>query len=185
VSPVRTLCVFCGSRPGISTSITAAAGNLGTALAERDIGLVYGGASVGVMGVLADAALAEGGRVTGVITSSLVDHEIAHPGLSELHVVETMHERKALMASLSDAFVMMPGGFGTYEEFFEAVTWVQLGIHHKPCGILDVDDFFGHLFEFISNAEQLGFIRSDLAKGLVVSDDLDTLLDAVLERGQR
>jgi uncharacterized protein (TIGR00730 family) len=183
VPPVRTVCVFCGSRPGHSSTITAAAGRLGAALAEHDIGLVYGGASVGLMGVLADAALAQGGRVTGVITASLVDHEIAHPGLNELHVVDTMHERKALMAKLSDAFVMLPGGFGTYEEFFEVVTWVQLGIHDKPCGILDVDGFFGHLFGFISHAVELGFIRPDLAKGLIVSDDLGILLAGVVGAG--
>ncbi len=130
---LRDVAVFCGSRLGNRPSFAAAASSLGATLAERDIGLVYGGASVGLMGVVADAVLGAGGRAVGVITSSLADHEIAHQGLHRLEVVASMHERKARMAELSDAVIMLPGGFGTYEEFMETVTWVHLGIHDKPC----------------------------------------------------
>jgi uncharacterized protein (TIGR00730 family) len=131
---------------------------LGAMLADRGMGLVYGGASVGLMGVVADAVLSSGGRVVGVITESLADHEIAHMGLHRLDVVRTMHERKARMAELSDAVIMLPGGFGTYEEFMETVTWVHLGIHDKPCGVLNVDGFFDHLLRFLEHAVEMGFI---------------------------
>jgi uncharacterized protein (TIGR00730 family) len=148
-------------------------------LADRRIGLVYGGGAVGLMGVVADAVLAAGGRVTGVITESLADHEIAHLGLDRLDIVATMHERKARMAELSDAVIMLPGGFGTFEEFLESVTWVQLGIHDKPCGILNVDGFFDHLLDFVAHAVDLGFIRSERAGAIVVSDDPEFLLNAL------
>jgi uncharacterized protein (TIGR00730 family) len=171
--------VFCGSRPGTQPAFAASAGEVGTVLAQRGIGLVYGGASVGLMGVVADAVLASGGRVTGVITASLADHEIAHSGLTRLDVVQSMHERKARMAELSDAVIMLPGGFGTYEEFMEAVTWVHLGIHDKPCGVLNVDGFFDHLLRFLTHAVQTGFIPGTLVNGLIVSDDPVVLLDAV------
>jgi uncharacterized protein (TIGR00730 family) len=176
---LREVCVYCGSRPGTNPHFTKAAGHLGALLADRDIGLVYGGASVGLMGILADAALAAGGRVTGVITESLADHEIAHVGLHRLDVLPTMHERKARMADLSDAFIMLPGGFGTYDEFMEAVTWVQLGIHAKPCGILNVDGFFDHLLLFLTRAVDSGFIRPEQANTVVVTDDPVVLLDAL------
>ena len=169
--------VFCGSRPGTQPAFATAAGVIGNLLAERGIGLVYGGASVGLMGVVADAVLASGGRVTGVITESLADHEIAHGGLTRLEVVRTMHERKARMADLSDAVIMLPGGFGTLEEFMEAVTWVHLGIHDKPCGVLNVDGFFDHLLRFLTYAVDTGFIPGPLVNGLIVSDDPVTLLD--------
>ena len=132
------------------------------------------------MGVAADAAMAAGGRATGVITESLAGHEIAHRGLNDLHVVRTMHERKALMSELSDAFVMLPGGFGTYEEFMESVTWAQLGIHDKPCGILNVDGFFDDLLAFVRHAVDHGFIRERQVEALVISDDVDELLDALV-----
>ena len=173
--------VFCGSRLGDRPSYATAAGGLGAALAERDIGLVYGGASVGLMGVVADAVLAGGGRVTGVITESLADHEIAHHGLSRLDVVPTMHQRKARMSELSDAVIMMPGGVGTYEEFIEAVTWVHLGIHAKPCGILNVDGFYDHLLTFLSYAVERGFIGSPLIDGIIVRDDPDALMATMTE----
>jgi uncharacterized protein (TIGR00730 family) len=140
--------VFCGSSLGANAAFAAAAERLGTSLARRNVALVYGGASVGLMGVVADAVLAAGGRATGVITESLAGHEIAHAALNDLHVVTTMHERKELMSELSDAFVMLPGGFGTCEEFMESVTWTQLGIHDKRCGILNVDGFFDELLAF-------------------------------------
>jgi hypothetical protein len=171
--------VFCGSSPGASPAFADAAAAVGSGLAARGVGIVYGGASVGLMGVLADAAIAAGGQATGVITESLAGHEIAHGALSELHVVTTMHERKALMSSLSDAFVMLPGGFGTYEEFMESVTWAQLGLHDKPCGIVNVDGFFDDLLTFIGHAVAQGFIKARHVEGLVVARDPEELLDAL------
>jgi hypothetical protein len=171
--------VFCGSHLGNRASFADAATRLGTMLTNRGIGLVYGGASVGLMGTVADAVLSSGGRVVGVITESLADDEIAHPGLSRLDVVRTMHERKSRMAELSDAVIMLPGGFGTYEEFMEAVTWVHLGLHDKPCGVLNVDGFFDHLLRFLAHAVEMGFIRPELVKTIAVSDDPGALLDAL------
>ena len=171
--------VFCGSHLGNRPSFAAAATELGGMLTSRGIGLVYGGASVGLMGMVADAVLSSGGRVVGVITESLADHEIAHMSLSRLDVVGTMHERKARMAELSDAVIMLPGGFGTYEEFMETVTWVHLGIHDKPCGVLNVDGFFDHLLRFLAHAVERGFIAAQLVSTIVVSDDPATLLDAL------
>jgi uncharacterized protein (TIGR00730 family) len=180
VTPTRAVCVFCGSSPGTNPAFAAAARQLGTGLARRGVGLVYGGASVGLMGMVADAAIAAGGRATGVITEALAGHEIAHEDLDRLHVVTTMHERKALMSELSDAFVMAPGGFGTYEEFLESVTWTQLGLHDKRCGVLNVDGFFDGLLAFFAHAVDNGFIRRRQFEALVVSDVVDTLLDALM-----
>jgi hypothetical protein len=180
VTAVDTVCVFCGSNPGADPAFTVAADRFGTKVAERGIELVYGGASVGLMGVVADAAMAAGGRATGVITESLAGHEIAHGTLSDLHVVSTMHERKALMSELSDAFVMLPGGFGTYEEFMESVTWAHLGIHDKRCAILNVDGFVDDLLVFVRHAVAQGFIRTRQVEALVISDDVDELLDALV-----
>jgi uncharacterized protein (TIGR00730 family) len=179
VIPPTTVCVFCGSSLGTNPAFAVAAACLGTGLARRGIGLVYGGASVGLMGVVADAALAAGGRATGVITESLAGHEIAHSALNDLHVVATMHERKSLMSELSDAFVMLPGGFGTCEEFMESVTWAQLGIHDKRCGILNVDGFFDELLSFLGTAVDRGFIRARQVDGLAIYGDVDQLLDAI------
>jgi uncharacterized protein (TIGR00730 family) len=179
--------VFCGSSAGVRRAFADAASHLGTALAARGIGLVYGGASVGLMGVVADATLAAGGTATGVITAALAGHEIAHATLSRLHVVTTMHERKAQMAELSDGFIMLPGGFGTYEEFMESVTWAQLGLHDKPCGILNVDGFYDHLLTFLAHAVSMGFIKDRQIDALVVSDRVDELLQRMerLEGGAR
>ncbi len=179
MTTVDTVCVFCGSSPGTDPAYTAAAERFGAGVAERGIELVYGGASVGLMGVVADAAVAAGGCVTGVITESLAGHEIAHDALSGLHVVSTMHERKALMSELSDTFVMLPGGFGTYEEFMESVTWAQLGIHEKRCAILNVDGFFDDLLAFVRHAVERGFIKARQLEALLISDDVDALLDAL------
>jgi len=176
---LTTLCVFCGSSRGTPPTFTDAARTFGTALAARGLELVYGGASVGLMGVVADAALAAGGRVTGVITEALAGPEIAHATLTRLDVVTTMHERKARMAELSDGFVMLPGGFGTYEEFMESVTWAHLGLHDKPCGILNVDGFYDELLVFLAHAVEVGFIRSHQIERITVSDGVDVLLDAV------
>jgi uncharacterized protein (TIGR00730 family) len=183
MSTLREISVFCGSHIGKHPAFAAAAADLGAAMAARGIGLVYGGASVGLMGRVADAVLANGGSVVGVITEALADHEIAHGNLSRLEVVVSMHERKARMAALSDAVIMLPGGFGTYEEFMETVTWVHLGIHDKPCGILNVDGFFDHLLTFLANAVAMGFIAPDLVNSLVVSDDPAILLDALARNG--
>jgi uncharacterized protein (TIGR00730 family) len=179
VSPLGDVSVFCGSRLGVRPSFAAAAVELGAELADRGVGLVYGGASVGLMGTVANAVISSGGRVVGVITESLADHEIAHGGLHRLDVVRTMHERKARMAELSDAVIMLPGGFGTYEEFMETITWVHLGIHNKPCGVLNVDGFFDHLLRFMEHAVEMGFIGSELVGAIAVSEDPGGLLDAL------
>lgn len=155
------LCVFCGSRTGQDPRFTQAAVELGTLLAEREIGVVYGGGRVGLMGMLADAARAQGGEVIGVIPQSLAEREIAHSGLSELHVVESMHDRKALMADLSAGFIALPGGFGTLEEFCEVITWSQLGIHRKPCGLLNVAGYFDQLIAMFDKGVVQGFISSE------------------------
>lgn len=152
-------CVFCGSSAGTNPVYRAAATELGTALAAAKIELVYGGGHVGLMGAVADAVLAGGGTVIGVIPRTLAEREVAHLGLTQLHVVESMHERKALMADLSDGFVALPGGFGTFEEFCEAVTWVQLGIQAKPCVLLDVNGYYEPLIAMFDRAVEDGFVN--------------------------
>jgi uncharacterized protein (TIGR00730 family) len=176
---LRTVCVFCGSSPGSRPEFALAGAELGSTLANRGITLIYGGASVGLMGVVADAALTAGGEVTGVITQSLAGHEIAHQTLTRLDVVTTMHERKARMAELSDAFIMLPGGFGTYEEFMESVTWAQLGIHDKPCGVLNVDGFFDDLLSFLRHAVDSGFIKQHQIERIDIADTVGKLLDVM------
>jgi uncharacterized protein (TIGR00730 family) len=156
---MKRVCVFCGSSPGVRPEYRAAADALGSLLAERGIGLVYGGARVGIMGAVADAVLAGGGEAIGVIPHALVSKEVAHEGLTALHVVGTMHERKALMADLSDGFVALPGGFGTFEEFCEVLTWSQLGFHPKPCGLLNVADYYAPLLALFDHGVREGFIR--------------------------
>ena len=172
-----TLCVFCGSSPGIEPRYAEAARAFGALLAGAGSGIVYGGGHVGLMGIVADAALAAGGTVIGVIPQKLVDRELAHQGLSELHVVATMHERKALMASLSDGFVALPGGIGTLEEFFEVWTWAQLGYHDKPLGILDVAGFFSPLVAFLRHASELGFIQRNELQRVKHESDPRLLLE--------
>ena len=171
------LCIFCGSSPGRNPAFADAARTLGAALAARDIGVVYGGGNVGLMGVVADATLAAGGRVTGVIPHALVTRELAHQGLTCLHVVNSMHERKALMARLSDGFIALPGGFGTLEEFCEAVTWTQLGVHAKPCGLLNVAGFYDGLLAFLEHARAEEFLRPTHGEIVVADADPATLLD--------
>ena len=178
---LQRLCVFCGSSSGVGDGYVGLARELGRLLAERDIGLVYGGAQVGLMGVLADAAQAEGGRVHGVITRALETKEIAHRGLTSLAVVDTMHERKAAMADRADGFVMLPGGFGTFDEFFEAVTWTQLGVHDKPCGVLDVDGYFAPLQALLDRATGQGFVRAEHRHLVMVDADPDALLDRMAD----
>ena len=167
------VCVFCGSRDGTDPRYAAAAVSMGVAIAEAGLGLVYGGGSVGLMGIVADAALAAGGEVIGVIPDGLFSREIAHTGLTELHAVPSLTARKALMADLSDAFVALPGGYGTLDELFEMVTWTQLGIHAKPSGLLEVDGFWADLLRFLDHVTEAGFVKHPL---LTVDDDPATLL---------
>ena len=176
---IRSVCVFCGSRPGGDPAFADAAARLGRALAARGMTLVYGGARVGVMGVLADAALAGGGRVVGVIPKGLVSKEIAHAGLSELFLTDTMHERKDRMIALSDAFVALPGGFGTYDELFEVVTLAQIGFHDKPIGILDTKRFYEPLVALLRHTIAHGFAAPEHERLLVVDEDVELLLDAL------
>jgi uncharacterized protein (TIGR00730 family) len=176
---MKRVCVFCGSSPGARASYRDAAVRLGAAIAERGLGLVYGGAHVGLMGVVADAALAARGEVIGVLPRALEARELAHRGLSELHVVASMHERKARMAELSDCFIALPGGVGTLEETFEAWTWTQLGLHAKPCALLDVDGYYAPLQAFLDRAVTERFVRSEHRAMLLVDDDPERLLDAL------
>ncbi|MFN8027398.1 MAG: TIGR00730 family Rossman fold protein [Acidimicrobiia bacterium] len=169
--------VYCGSNPGTDPAYAEAAVAIGTELGRRGIDMVYGGGHVGLMGIAADAALAAGGRVHGVITHALQAREVEHIGLTSLAIVETMHERKFAMADRSDAFVMLPGGFGTLDEFFEVVTWSQLGVHAKPAGILDVGGFFDLLLAFLDHATAEGFIRPQHRDLIVVDPDAASLLD--------
>ncbi len=174
---MKSVCVYCGSSPGAHADYADAAEVLGRALAAHGLELVYGGAGKGLMGRVADAALAAGGRVVGVIPRSLVDKEIAHGGLDELHVVASMHERKALMAELADAFVALPGGFGTLEEIVETLTWAQLGFHAKPCGLLNVRGYYDELLAFVSRAVREGFLRREHRDMLLVESQPGRLLD--------
>jgi len=157
--PFSRICVYCGSSDHVDTRFKQSAKSLGTFLAENGIGLVYGGGSVGLMGIVADACLAGGGSVIGVIPQKLHELELAHTGCDELIVVETMHQRKAKMAELSDAFIALPGGWGTLEELAEATTWTQLNYHYKPVGLLNVDGFYDHLLAWIAHSASQGFIR--------------------------
>jgi uncharacterized protein (TIGR00730 family) len=171
--------VFCGSSTGLHADYRSAAERLGALLAERGIGLVYGGANGGLMGAIADAALGGGGEVIGVIPQRLEAKEVAHRGLTQLHVVETMHQRKSLMADLSDAFIAMPGGLGTLDESFEMATWTQLGIHAKPLGLLNVRGYFDRLEQFLAHAVAEGFLRPEHRRTLAFSDDPIALVAAL------
>jgi uncharacterized protein (TIGR00730 family) len=174
---MRSICVFCGSNSGARTEYSEAARSLGRTIARRGLRLVYGGAAVGLMGELADAALAAGGVVTGVIPAMLVEREIAHTGLTETHNVGSMHERKAMMADLSDGFVALPGGAGTLEELFEIWTWGQLGHHRKPVGLLNVMGFFDRLISFLDYQCEERFMRREHREMLIDDDDVARLLD--------
>lgn len=174
---MQSVCVFCGSAMGTDPRYAQVAGVLGRAIANRGMTLVYGGAHVGLMGVVADAALAAGGRVVGVMPTSLVNRELAHHGVQDLRVVASMHERKNLMASLSDAFVTLPGGVGTLDELFEMLTWTQLHFHAKPCLLLDVDGYFEPLVAFVDRAVAQGFIQQECRDALLVESDVDRALD--------
>ena len=172
-----SICVFCGSREGNNPAYVAAAKETGRAIARRGWKLVYGGGHVGMMGALADAALAEGGEVIGVMPRALLTREIAHPGITRIHLVTSMHRRKALMASLSDGFLTLPGGYGTLEEFFETLTWAQLGLHTKPCALLDVAGFWNHLLEMVNTQIAEGFVPEEHLRLILSGEDPDEILD--------
>ena len=174
---MNSICVFCGSRPGTDPAYEVAARCLGQALAQANITLVYGGGNVGLMGVVADAALEAGGEVVGVIPEALMRREIGHPGLTKLHIVASMHERKAKMAELSDGFVALPGGTGTLEEFFEVLTWAQLGEHEKPCGLLDIAGYYGPLLAVFDHMVEKGFLKDHHREMLLLERDPTTLLE--------
>ena len=180
-SKISSLAVFCGSNQGRGTRFTDVATRLGRYCGLNSIRIVYGGGRVGLMGVVADAAMANGGEVVGVITRALEEKEVAHESLSSLLVVDTMHERKAVMADAADGFVMLPGGFGTLDEFFEALTWTQLGIHEKPCGILNVDGYYDSLIEFLDRAVQEQFISEAHVNSVVVDVDPEQLIARMSE----
>jgi uncharacterized protein (TIGR00730 family) len=183
VPALSSICVFCGSNGGADPAYLAAAEAVGTGLAQRGIRVVYGGGRVGMMGAVADAARRAGGEVVGVIPQQIFDLEIGHTGLDDLRVVGSMHERKALMAELSDAFVALPGGIGTLEELFEVYTWAQLGIHAKPLALLDVAGYYRPLAAFLDHAVAQRFLRPETREMLAVADDFDGLLQT-LERWQ-
>ena len=172
------ICVFCGSASGRGSGYASAAAELGRLLAERGITLVYSGASVGTMGILADATIAAGGEVIGVIPGDLVDRELAHQSLTELRVVGSMHERKALMAELSDGFLALPGGTGTLDELFEIWTWAQIGLHDKPIGLVDTAGFYQPLLRMVDHLAAEGFLKTDYRTLIQVSSDPATLLDS-------
>lgn len=174
---IKKICVFCGSSPGKSPEYIASANALGKVLANSGLDLVYGGGNVGLMGEVANAALKNGGNVIGVIPKALSDKELAHKGLTELHVVNTMHERKALMSELSDAFIALPGGIGTLEEFFEVMTWAQLGFQKKPCGLLNVAGYYSHIISFMDHMADERFIRLEHRGIMLVDTDEAALVE--------
>lgn len=174
---LKSICVYCGSNHGVRSVYGDAAKRLAAVLAQRRITLVYGGGNVGLMGVLADAVLAAGGRVVGVIPGAFVDKEVAHTGLSDLHIVGTMHERKSLMAELADAFIALPGGLGTFEEFCEAATWSQLGIHRKACGLLNIEGYYDGLLSMLDHATNEQFIRPEHRSMIFSETDPERLID--------
>ena len=174
---IKNICVYCGSSPGRNPAYSSAAKALAKELYSRDIGLVFGGGAVGVMGVIADAVLEAGGEVIGVIPRALAKKEVAHYGLTELHVVASMHERKAMMAELADGFIAMPGGWGTLEEIFEMLTWAQLGFHEKPCGLLNVEGYYNNLVGFLEHSFEQEFVRDLYRPILMQANEPAALLD--------
>ena len=177
---IKRICVFCGSNHGARSTYTGAAQQLGKALVSQGVGLVYGGGSIGLMTVVANAVLEEKGEVIGVIPHALSSKEFAHDGLTELHLVSSMHERKAMMAELSCAFIAMPGGFGTLDEFFEIVTWAQLGLHTKPIGLLNVGGYFDLLLKFVDYMQRERFISTEHRQLIITSHDPEELLSALI-----
>lgn len=180
---MKRIAVFCGSQVGREKVYTQAAQELGRLLVQRNLGLVFGAGHIGLMGVLADAVLAAGGEAIGVIPRSLVQRELAHKGLTQLHIVETMHQRKALMEQLADGFLALPGGYGTCDEFFEMLTWAQLKLHRKPIGLLNIAGFFDGLLSWVEHAVTAGFIKPSHRQLLLSSDEPVRLLD-MLDRAK-
>ena len=179
VRPMQAICVFCGASAGDRPAYADAARALAALLVERELTLIYGGGSIGVMAILADATLASGGRVIGVLPEHLSRREVAHTGLTELHIVGSMHERKALMARRADAFIALPGGLGTLEELFEVLTWAQLGLHSKPCALLNVDGYYDPLIEFLDSAVARGFVQARHRDMLLIDAHPARLLDRI------
>lgn len=173
---MKYICVYCGSNPGRLAAYQEAARSLGRELAERGLGLVYGGASVGVMGAVADAVLENEGKAIGVIPHALATKEVSHHGLDDLFVVDSMHERKAKMAELSDGFIALPGGWGTIEEIFEMLTWAQLGFHEKPCGLLNAAGYYDHLFTFLEKAIEEQFVKPEYRPMIMMDESASALL---------
>jgi uncharacterized protein (TIGR00730 family) len=179
---MKNICVYCGSAVGTHSGYAESARRLGQALARHGLGLVYGGGRVGLMGIVADAVLAHGGQVVGVIPEALATKEVAHDGLTELHVVADMHERKALMARRAAAFLTLPGGIGTFEEFFESLSWAALGLHQKPLGILNVAGYFDPLLALLEHAVSERFLRAEHLKLLITAGDPDALVVELMKR---
>lgn len=177
----KRLCVYCGSSLGNNPRYREAAKALGEQLLDANIGLVYGGASVGLMGIIADTVRQGDGEVIGVIPQSIVDLEVAHEGLTELHVVSDMHQRKAMMMSLADGFIALPGGLGTLEEIFEALTWWQLRLHRKPCGLLNIDNYYQSLRDFLAHAIKAGFVKAQHVEALLVDSEPRELLSQMYQ----
>ncbi len=177
---MNRICVFCGSKTGNSPLFLETAIQLGRVLAERGLELVYGGASIGLMGAVADSVMAGGGKVVGVIPEAMASKEVAHDGVTEMHVVSSMHERKSMMARLADAFVALPGGFGSFEELLEMITWAQLGIHRKPVGILNVNGYYDPLIQLFEGAIEAGFIKPRNRQLFVIEQEADRLLQTLL-----
>ena len=173
---MKRICVYCGSNPGSRPIYAEAARDLADVLVRHECELVYGGADKGIMGVIADAVLALGGKVHGVIPKMLCEKELAHQGLTELHIVASMHERKTMMAALSDGFIAMPGGYGTLEEIIEIITWGQLRFHDKPCGLLNIEGYFDHLLQYLDHAMAEGFLRPENRQMLLSADTAAGLL---------
>ena len=175
---MKRICVYCGSNPGRNPLFLQAAISLGNALADRGLGLVYGGASVGIMGTIANSVLDRGGEVIGVIPKALDAKELKHNGLTQLHVVKSMHERKALMAEYADGFIALPGGWGTIEEIFEALTWAQLGFHRKPCGLLNAGGYYNHLYAFLEHTIEQQFVKPENRQMLIIKPDANSMLES-------
>jgi uncharacterized protein (TIGR00730 family) len=179
---MKSMCVFLGANTGSNPIYSEAIQQLGTELALRNITCIYGGSNTGLMKLLADSVLVAGGKVIGVTVKALHDKEIFHSGLTQLHVMENMHERKAMMAELAEGFITFPGGMGTFEEFFETYTWKKLGFHNKPCGLLNVNDYFAPMLQMLDNAEQEGFLLPEDKNLLVRSENVVELLNQMLEQ---
>jgi uncharacterized protein (TIGR00730 family) len=178
-----SICVFCGSAPGVRPSYSAAARELGVSLAQRSMTLVYGGGRLGLMGILADAALQAGGRVIGVIPRMLIERELAHPNLTRQHVVSTMHERKTLMADMSDGFIGLPGGMGTFDELVEIVTWAQLGLHAKPVVLANIDNYFASLYAMLDNAVVEGFVTAESRARWRNAESVESVMRILMKEG--